>query len=91
MKWTAPYSPIRPLAPNERKFCLLVEFKGVTHGKCGFCRGEKIDTCYNCEKPICVDHGIPFVMMARPGGQPMFVLNVCPECVRDNGLKREAA
>ena len=87
MKWAAPYYPIRALAPNERKFCVSIKFKGLTPGKCGFCGGGKIDTCYNCEKPMCENHGIPFVMMTRSNGQPMFILNVCPECVRDNGLK----
>lgn len=87
MKWTAPHYPIRLLAPKERQFCLSITLKGFTPGKCSFCAGEEIDTCYNCEKPICEEHSIPFVMMTHSDGQPMFILNVCSECVRDNGLK----
>lgn len=88
MNWTAEFRPIRMLKVEELAMTLPIHFK-MEKGVCYFCGcGQpKVDECYNCEKHICNRHAMPFVFLLHPAThEPIFVLNVCPECVKDNHL-----
>jgi hypothetical protein len=87
MLWTAEFFPIRRLEPSDGPGLVIGK---ITPEPCAFCSEPRIDTCYNCERSICGNHGIPEVMLAYPTGQPLMVLNVCPECARDNKLEVHA-
>jgi hypothetical protein len=87
MEWKASYFPIRPLTPEERGHGVEIKFR-MSPGVCSCCGKPKFDHCYNCEKPVCRECAVPFVMLAhKPSGTPMIVLDICPECVADNRLE----
>ena len=80
-EWRQKYGLIRPLRADEEEAFFVVPMGDRVTAKCSVCGDPARDHCSNCNVPLCKDHDVLYVTMARPDGFSLFVLGFCKECV----------